>query len=427
MEAELRVFISMFSNKLYLIVFFSLFTLLFPVRTYATLWINEIYPAPTTGDEEWVELYNDQPLSVDISTYTLTDATNKKITLADKIIKPFGYAIATSSAVLNNSGPETINLKDLLGNILDAITYTDTFSSSKSYVRCPDGGDVFFVTTIITREYTNSGACDILLAPTPTATPTITSTPTTTSTPTPTLTPTPSYSLSYNNIYLSEVMIDPDEDQNEWVEIYNDNEYVVTLTDWYIDDTADSGSSPRKFTLTIESKSYGAIDLTSSVFNNSGDTVRILDASSNQKDAYEYTDSSKGKSQGRASQPTGAFCEQEPTKGTINSVCVSQNETNTPTSSNSVSSAKKLKSTSLSVSKPVVLGNPQQSSVKKIVAPPKTSIELNKNGEILGASDTVVKGQSKPSELAISRSLAFAAFSYSILLIVWIIVKKQIA
>lgn len=428
MEVVLRASIFMFSKNLLLPTFLFFFTLFFPIRVSAALWINEIYPAPVSGDEEWVELYNDQPLSVDISTLTLTDATNKIITFSDKIIKPFGYTIATSAAVLNNSGPETVSLKDLLSNIIDSVTYTDTFTSTKSYIRCPDGGNTFFVSTIITREYTNSGACDILLAPTPTATPTATPTPT--NTPTPTVTPTPTLApVSYNNIYISEVMIDPDDDQDEWIEIYNDNEYTVTLTDWYIDDTADSGSSPRKFTLTIGSKSYGVVDITSSVFNNSGDTVRILDASNSQKDSYEYTDSSKGKSQGRMSLPAGSFCEQEPTKGSVNAACITQSETtSSASSSNSISSTKKLKSTPLSTLnpdyKPVLY--PQQSSTKKIVAPPKTSIGLNKNGDVLGASDTIVKGESTSSELAVSRSLAFAACSYAVLLLVWIIVKQQI-
>jgi hypothetical protein len=75
--------------------------------------------------------------------------------------------------------------------------------------------------------------------------------PTQNSSPTNTPIPTP---ISYQNIYLSEVYPNPQTGENEWVEIYNDNDFIVNLNNWYIDDIEDGGSSPKKFSLTIQPK-----------------------------------------------------------------------------------------------------------------------------------------------------------------------------
>ncbi|KXK11578.1 MAG: hypothetical protein UZ22_OP11002000324, partial [Microgenomates bacterium OLB23] len=61
--------------------------------------------------------------------------TAKNLKLNTQSIEPHGYAIATASAVLNNSGDTIILEKDSL--IVETLTYT-TLEQGTSYARCDD-------------------------------------------------------------------------------------------------------------------------------------------------------------------------------------------------------------------------------------------------------------------------------------------------
>jgi hypothetical protein len=145
------------------------------------------------------------------------------------------------------------------------------------------------------------------------------------STPTPTPTPTP---ISYSSIYLSEVMVYPLSGEKEWAEIYNDNDFLVNLDNWYIDDIENAGATEKKFSLTVGPKSYAVIEFSSAIFNNDDDQVRLLDFNKIEKDSFEYSQSMAGKSWGRVDFNSDFWCLQEPTKGRMNGSCLS-NSTNT--------------------------------------------------------------------------------------------------
>lgn len=177
--------------------------------------------------------------------------------------------------------------------------------------------------------------------PTPTSLPSptshLTSTPsppsptsTLTSTPSPTQTPTPTLSASYNNIYISEAFVYPNTGDDEWIEIYNKNDFEVKLEGWYIDDIESSGSSTKSLSLTIPAFGYAVFDLTSAMFNNTGDSVRLLDPTKLLKDSFEYISASKDKSLSRISFDTDDFCLSEKTKSATNGSCLNPTPTPTP-------------------------------------------------------------------------------------------------
>ena len=62
-------------------------------------------------------------------------------------------------------------------------------------------------------------------------------------------------------MYLSEVMVQPESGNNEWIEVYNANEFEVALDNWYIDDLENAGTTPKQLPLTIPAKSYVSYDL----------------------------------------------------------------------------------------------------------------------------------------------------------------------
>lgn len=317
-------------SPIYLLFFIFYF---FVNDVFSSLKINEIYPAPPAGQYEWVELYNESQEVIDLSKYFLSDFYGKKIIFSTQSARPKGFILATSSGVLNNTGPETVFLKHIenqIEEIIDIASYSGSFDNNKSYGRCPDGEASWHALFLITQGETNNPAC-LLLSPSPSPT-IIFSSPTSVIifTPTPTPSPLPEL-ISHENIFLSEAMVNQSTGENEWVEIYNNNDFSVNLVDWYIDDVENSGGSPKKFSLSIPPTSYATVELTTSIFNNDGDTVRLLDFNKIEKDGFEYQNSEKGKSWGRVSFDSDFFCFQEPSKNQANNSCLSSTPTITST------------------------------------------------------------------------------------------------
>ena len=104
----------------------------------------------------------------------------------------------------------------------------------------------------------------------------------------------------------SEVMPSPEgpDDENEWVELYNENSFGVDLSGWYIDD-AEGKSRPYRIPegTVILGDSYMVFsepDLGLS-FKNSEDVVRILDPNKNINQEVEYSDAKEDWSYARQS------------------------------------------------------------------------------------------------------------------------------
>lgn len=140
----------------------------------------------------------------------------------------------------------------------------------------------------------------------------------------PTPKPTEMDSVPVTNIYLSEVMVAPESGEPEWVELYNDNSHTVTITNWYIDDIADGGGSPKSVTITIPGKQYASFELSSALFNNSGDEIRLLNTDQVEIDHVSYSNSLKGYSIGK--NDAGEFCQQEPSQNKSNNPCLEDTE-----------------------------------------------------------------------------------------------------
>jgi len=141
---------------------------------------------------------------------------------------------------------------------------------------------------------------------------------------TPTYSPTPTTALSsFDNIYLSEVMVAPLANQKEWVEIYNGGDKSIKLENWYIDDEEDKGSTPKKFTADIPAKGYYFYVLSSGIFNNNKDHVRLITSSGEEKERFVYSSSQSGKTWGRQSTENDVFCLQEASPGMMNTDCIS--------------------------------------------------------------------------------------------------------
>jgi len=197
----------------------------------------------------------------------------------------------------------------------------------------------------------NENSCFLFLDPTPmfTPSPVVTASPTSillpSSMPTPTLTPTPvltptliltptpspnpiSLPQNYDNIFLNEVMANPGEGP-EWVELYNANNFTVDLENWFLDDLANGGSAPQKFSLMIKANGLGLVNLGRNIFNNTGDEVYLLNSSGQEKDHFSYSKTVAGQSWGK--NEDRAWCLQEPSPGEANRGCFIKSPTVTTT------------------------------------------------------------------------------------------------
>ncbi len=331
------------------------------VGEFPFLYINECMIEP----DNVVELINLSDKTYDISGLYLDDdgrSTKSYYEIPQGTTVPPGmcYAVESSALSFNRGSRDSVRILTLNpehheitdDHIIDMYDYKKSPGTDVSFQRAPDGSSDWVI------EEQNIGLWNTSLLPclpiptiTPTLTPTMTPTsspsPTPTSIPSPTLTPTmtPTSSPSptphlqhYDHIYISEVMAAPSSGGSEWVELYNDNDFTAHLEYWYIDDEADGGSSPKRFSLEMPRNSYVVVDFTSTLFNNSGDDVRLLDANKNEVDIVRYYETEKGYSLVRTSWNSADMCMQDPSPDKANGACVGSDEDEEASSSVSRSS-----------------------------------------------------------------------------------------
>jgi len=180
--------------------------LLFPSEIFAQLVINEF---SSNSDPEWVELYNPSEEKIDLSNWKITDgntSSSDDIQL-DGCIGAWGFRLfGRKEGWLNNSGGDTITLKNTANEPVDTVVYGSGGvigipPEGKSASRDSNGGTNWVIFEIPTPENT---ACQIEVIPspfptnmsTPTITPTSTIAPTVNLTLAPTFTSTPMSTLT---------------------------------------------------------------------------------------------------------------------------------------------------------------------------------------------------------------------------------------
>lgn len=388
----------------------------------ASLKINEIYPAPNTGEQEWVEIFNDEDKTIDLGSFALSDSKNTLLTFETNSASPSGYILVTGNNILNNSG-DTVFLKNSLGEIVDSVTYDISFSSDKSYSRCNDS---WIQTSTITKRDSNAASCILPTATNIPNTPAVTSVTTVTNV------------QSYDRIYISEVMVNP-EDENEWIELYNDNDFDVSIKNWFIDDAENAGSSPKPLTIDIAAKSYSIYEIASSMFNNDTDAVRLLNENKITADAFSYYSSVNGLSIGKINPFQSSICITNPTKGYANGICVEIQPTNTPTPSPTPKPSPTITSFKVTIT---TLPTKQltvtvQTTIKKLIRPtihlPNSLYEsttssiikqsIKEKGNVLGVKTTAKKNED--NIYSAEKLLAVAGITLSFLTILKIFFRMK--
>lgn len=324
-----------------------------PHKAFAQIVINEFN---VFGSPQFVELLNVSSNPVDVSGWYLDDsggATYLTVPTLSPVL-PDTCLVIQGSMNLNTTSADTIRLfndtappTEASAQLVDSYAYTQIPGSGNSFSRTPDGSGSFVQTSaslgLWNSTLTNCASGASSPTPSPIQTPSLTFTPTPSHSPTLSHTPAPTLTPSFTptpiatatptpppQVYISEVMVDPSSG-NEWIEIFNNAPFTQSIEGWFVDDLGGSGSSPVPLHGEIQGYAYVAVDITSSMFNNTGDTVRLLDNLSQEVEVFIYNTSQADVVWGRQSFTSNSFCLQAPSKGTVNNLCVNPTLSPTPT------------------------------------------------------------------------------------------------
>ncbi len=159
-----------------IILLVTFFLFVHPAYASSQVQITKIMAHPTTG-EDWIELYNSQNQSVNMTNWTVSDNSSSMKTLTQTLNPQESIQIFLSNR-LNNSGDSVI-LKDSTGLVIDQYTYTSD-----------PGTDICWVQVNTSWQQQNN--CQPAPTPTPSPSSSPTPSPTPSTTPSPSPTPSPS-------------------------------------------------------------------------------------------------------------------------------------------------------------------------------------------------------------------------------------------
>ncbi|MCP5095476.1 MAG: hypothetical protein GY943_07985, partial [Chloroflexi bacterium] len=112
--------------------------------TIADVVINEVMPKPSSGNQEWIELFNPTASAIDISGGYIDDIASgggapKVIPNGTTIAAGGYYTMDTGSRFFNNGGDDARLLESDGTTVVDSYTYGSS-STDQSWYRTPDGG-----------------------------------------------------------------------------------------------------------------------------------------------------------------------------------------------------------------------------------------------------------------------------------------------
>jgi len=243
--------------------------------------INEFVSDPEIGSE-WIELYNFSDVEIDLTGWTLSDGASVFKTFGeyDSVAGKNFFVYELASNKLNNLG-DIIILKNSDGIIIDQVTYGNwndgdlTNNATKATdpnatARKIDGSDTgvdnvdFAVTASLTPGEPNE-----IEAPPSTSTG---GSRTTIIIETPAEMAEVENITNYNpsDLVINELVSDPTDGENEWIEIYNNTSNQISLDDWTIEDGSEAVSN---LTGNISAKGFYVLEKPKGSLNNGGDLV----------------------------------------------------------------------------------------------------------------------------------------------------------
>lgn len=255
-----------------------------------TLVINEFISNPEGEEYEWAEIYNNSTTSIDLTGWTMSDGVGVFASPTGTIQAEDFFVVEWTASKLNNGG-DILILKNEAEEIVDQVCYgswtenclSDSSPASEkgnSMARIIDGQDTnndlndFSETTSSTKGLANVIVVPVVEAPQPTGggggggggsvTP-----------------------LDYNasDIVINELVSDPADDGEEFVELYNNTAGTINLSGWWMEDGSEAKTSLEG---SISPKGFFTIEKPKGNLNNSGDIVILFSSRGKEIDKVTY-------------------------------------------------------------------------------------------------------------------------------------------
>lgn len=223
--------------------------------------INEIFPDPGSGKEEFVELKNFGESCADLTQLKIKDKGGKEYPLTGIVIAPNEIILFNNIIALNNDS-EIVFLLDSSGNEIDSVSY-DKAIENKSYSF--DGESWFWSSNETPGEENKFDEVE----------------------------EEDEFEGGNYAIRLNEILPNPkgEEEKGEFIEIYNGESFALNLKDWILKDSSKNGKFVFPKEYEIKSGEYLTIyrDVFGFSLNNSGkESVYLLDPDENLISAASY-------------------------------------------------------------------------------------------------------------------------------------------
>jgi hypothetical protein len=253
--------------------------------------INELVSDPVTGNDEWVELYNAGTTTVDVTGWFLVEGGGSVTPLTGVIDAGSFKLVEGIVGSLNNPGDSVI-LKNTNGDGVDSVVYGD-WDDGNTSDNAPMTVDPQSLARIADGIDTNVDSVDfkVTTKPTPTSgnviiAPVVSSgggggSRTTTNT----VVTKNTQSFKSSDIVINELVSDPVDSGDEWVELYNTTKSDIDLMDWTV---LDGSNAVTTLLGSIKSLGYFVVEKPKGNLNNAGDRVQIKDPSGNIIDVLSY-------------------------------------------------------------------------------------------------------------------------------------------
>ncbi|PIW36649.1 MAG: hypothetical protein COW24_04305 [Candidatus Kerfeldbacteria bacterium CG15_BIG_FIL_POST_REV_8_21_14_020_45_12] len=276
--------------------------------------LSEVYPAPPTGEEEFIELHNTGNDTIDLTGWILGDSSGKQYAIESSIgetsISPGAYTIVThtsSRIYLNNSG-DSVTLSQPNGTLVDDTTYEEA-SSASSWALIENEWQW---TDRITPREKNISQNNSISDDTTNASTTLPDTET-------------PYQTS-DQIFINELLPDPEglDTTDEWIELVNEGSGSLNLAGWQLTDT-NTYYTFENTTLVANEILTVEIGDSKINLNNTGDTVYLIDPYGSIVHGTTYESAESGWAWARSNSDwQWTF---EPTPGQVNIFTATENET----------------------------------------------------------------------------------------------------
>lgn len=202
--------------------------------------------------------------------------------------------------------------------------------------------------------------------------------------------------LSFAQVVLNEIYANPENEEDEFIELFNNSDTEIDLKDWKVTDLV------KSYTITdlkIPAKNFLVLEkiLTSIALNNSDEKVSLMDNQENLIDSFSYDITYEGTSWSRVGDGTGGFVNGTPlTKNSQNAPAptptftITPAPTKTPSPTKEPSPTRSPSPTTVQVKEPTLIaGNGFEKSANSPIPSKKIlkSASVSRDQEVAGIID----------------------------------------